>query len=96
MPSSIVQGVVEGVLEVFLEVACYYIGRMVVPAISLGRWKCDRMTANVPRRKLRAAGFYHVRGGQVYLTTEATMSVGLVTVVLLIGGGVLVWYLRRG
>jgi len=96
MPSSIAQGVVEIVFQAFMEFACYFIGRIVVPVISFGRWKCDRITANTPRRKIRAAGFYHLRGQQVYLTAEATQLVGLVTVFLLVGGGVLIWYLRRG
>jgi hypothetical protein len=96
MPSSIVQGVVEVILQVVLEFACYFIGRVVVPVVSFGRWKCDRITADTPRRKIRAARFYHLRGQQVYLTAEATQLVGVVTVLLFVGGGVLIWYLRRG
>ncbi len=95
MPASIVQGLFEAVLQGFLEIGCYFIGRIVVPVISLGRWKCDRITANTPRRKLRAAGVYHWRGQQVYLTAEGTQLVGLVAILLVIGGGVLTWYLSR-
>lgn len=95
MPSSIVQGIVEVVLQGFLEFVCYFVGRIVVPVISFGCWKCDSITADVPRRKIRAAGFYHLRGQQVYLTAEATQLVGLLTVVLFVGGGVLIWYLER-
>ena len=36
MPSSIVQGIVEVVLQGFLEFACYFVGRIVVPVISFG------------------------------------------------------------
>lgn len=93
MPSSIVQGIFEVVLQGFLEVICYFVGSIVVPVISFGRWQCDRITADVPRRKFRAAGIYHLRGQQVYLTAEATQLVGLLTVVLCVGGGVLIWYL---
>lgn len=93
MPSSIVQGVLEIVFQAAFEVRCYYIGRIVVPVISLGRWKCDRISADVPRRKLRAAGLYHLRGQRVYLTAEATQFVGLISLALLIGAGVLIWYL---
>jgi hypothetical protein len=92
MPSSIVQGLLEIVLQFFLEVVCYLVGNIVVPIISFGRWKCDDNTANVPRRKFLAAGFYHLRGQQVYLTAEATQLVGLLTVIIF---GVLVYYLPK-
>jgi hypothetical protein len=95
MPASIVQGIIESLLQGLLEVLCYYIGRLVVPVISFGRWKCDRITAHAPRQKLRAAGFYHLRGQQIYLTAEATQLVGLVTICLLVAGGILAWYLIR-
>jgi len=95
MPSSIVQGIFEVVLQGFLQIVCYFIGTVVVPVVSFGCWKCDRITADVPRRKIRAAGFYHLRGQQVYLTAEATQLVGLLTLVLFVGGGVLIWYLSR-
>ena len=96
MPSSIVQGIFEAVLQGFLEVVCYFVDSIVAPVISFGRWKCDHITADVPRRKIRAAGLYHLRGRQIYLTAEATQLVGLLTILLCIGGGVLIWYLRRG
>lgn len=83
------------ILQPFLEFAGYFVGRLVVPLVSFGRWKCDRIAANPPRRKIRAAGMYHLRGQQVYLTAEGTQLVGLATVVLCIGGGVLTWYLTR-
>ena len=96
MPSSIVQGLLEIVFQAVFEVGCYYIGRGVVPVISLGRWGCDQITATVPRRKLRAAGLHHLRGGRVFLTAEATQFVGLASLGLIVGGGVLIWYLSRG
>jgi len=95
MPSSIVQGLLEIVFQGVVEVGCYYVGRVVIPVISLGRWSCDRLAANVPRRKLRAAGLYHLRGQRVSLTVEATQFAGLVSVGLVIGGGVLLWYLGK-
>ncbi|HYG33757.1 MAG TPA: hypothetical protein VEC99_03175, partial [Clostridia bacterium] len=85
----------EIVFQVVFEFGCYYLGRLVVPVISLGRWKCDQVTTNVPRRKLRGSGFYHMRGQQVYLTAEATQIMGLLSLVLIVGGGFLVRYLSR-
>jgi hypothetical protein len=92
MPSSIVQGLVEVVLQFFLEVVCFLVGNIVVPIISFGRWKCDDITTSVPRRKFLSAGFYHLRGQQVYLTAEATQLVGLLTVILV---GVFVYCLPK-
>ena len=59
-------------------VAAYYVGRVVVPVISFGRWKCDRFLREVPKKKLRRSGLYHLRGQQIYLTADATALVGLV------------------
>ncbi len=95
MPSSIVQGVLEVVLQGFMEFVCYFVGRIVVPVLSFGRWKCDHITADVPRRKIKAAGVYHLRGQQVYLTAEATQLVGLLMLLLVVAVGVLIWYLAR-
>jgi hypothetical protein len=91
MPSSIVQGI----LEAALEVVCYFVGRLVVPVISFGCWRCDEIGARTPSRKLFSNGFYNRRGNQVYLTVEATQLVGLLTILLLVVVGVLIWYLKR-
>lgn len=93
MPASIIGELVEEVLKAVFEVGCYYVGRIIAPVISFGRWKCDRFTADVPRRKLRRGGLYHLRGQQIYLTAEGTAFLGLLFVVLLIGVGFLIWYL---
>lgn len=74
---------------------CYFVGRVVAPFVSFGRWKCDRMTADIPRQKLRKGGLYHLRGRQVYLTVEATALVGFLFVALLVGAGIFIWYLSR-
>ncbi len=89
MPSSIIQGVFEVALQLIFEVGCYYLGRLVVPIFSLGRIKCDRLTQEVPRRKLKWTGIYSRRNGQAYLTSEATCLAGLLFVFLLIGIGFL-------
>lgn len=91
MPASILQGIVELILQPVFEVGCYFIGRIVVSIVSLGHLKCDRLTADPPRRKLRWGGLYHRRGQQLYLTAEATCGVGLLFVVLLIVGGFLIY-----
>ena len=94
MPASIIgELILRLILEFILEVVCYYIGRVVVFIFSLGRIKCLRITANTPRRKLKGGGSFHRRGQHIYLTTEATMGVG-VLFVLVVVGGFLIYYLR--
>jgi hypothetical protein len=95
MPSSIVQGTFELVLQTTLEVVAYFIGRIVVPVVSLGRWNCDSLSDHGPRKKFWVAGLSRVRNGQVHLTAEATQLVGVLTILLVVGGGVLIWHLRR-
>lgn len=89
MPASFVAEILSPVFEVIFGVAGYYVGRVVVPIISFGRWKCDPLLRQVPKAKLKWGGFYHRRGQRVYLTAESTILVGIlfcglvVTVLLL-------------
>jgi len=95
MPGSIIgELILQPVLEFIFHILGYYIGRVVVSVFTLGHIKCDRLLADTPRRKMRWAGTYHRRGQQIYLTAEATAGIGLIFVVLVIGGGLLIYYLR--
>ena len=95
MPASIIaEFILQPILEFIFHVVCYYIRRVVVPVFSFGRIKCDRITADTPRRKLKWGGSFHRRGQQVYLTAEATSGVGLLFLVLVVAGGFLIYYLR--
>src|SRR5262245_57842577 len=95
MPASIIGDLIGEILKGIFEVGCYFVGRVIAPVVSFGRWKCDRFAADVPRRKLRKGGLYHLRGQQVYLTAEATAALGLLFIALLVGAGALIWYLSR-
>jgi uncharacterized membrane protein YfcA len=95
MPASIIgELILQPILELIFYVLGYYVGRVVVSVFTLGRIKCDRLLADTPRRKMKWAGTYHRRGQQIYLTAEATIGVGLMFVVLGVGGGFLIYYLR--
>jgi len=95
MPASIIaELILQPILEFIFLVLGYYIGRVVVSVFTLGRIKCDRLLAGTPRRKMRWAGTYYRRGRQIYLTAEATAVVGVLFVVLVVGGGFLVYYLQ--
>ena len=67
MLADIIQEAVEIILKDLLGFVFYHIGRMVVPVISFGRWRCGRFT---------------------------TQLVGLLTIALVVGCLVLIWYLR--
>ena len=93
MPGSIIGELFFRVIfEMIFEVVFYYIGRVVVPIISLGQLKCDRITADTPRRKLRGGGVFHRRGQQTYLTAEATAVVGLLFVLTVVACVLLIRY----
>ena len=95
MPASFIgELILQPILEFIVHFVGYYIGRVVVPIFSFGRIKCDRITADTPRRKLKWGGSFHRRGQQIYLTAEATAGVGVIFVVLVVAGGFLVYYLR--
>jgi hypothetical protein len=96
MPSSIVQGLLEVVLHAVFEIGCYYVGRLVVPLVSLGRWRCETLSAAVPRRRRWPESLYCRRGNRLVVTVEATQLAGLAGVGLLVGGAVWVWYLTDG
>jgi hypothetical protein len=93
MLSSIVQGLLEVLLQAVFEVGCYHVGRVVVSLVSLGRWNCEPLSAAVPRRRRWPESLYQRRGTRVVVTVEATQLAGLAGVGLLIGAAVLMWYL---
>ena len=87
MPSSFIG---EILFEMIVYLLVYGVGTVVVPIISFGRWKCDHLLRDAPKKKkkkIKWGGFYHLRGQQVYLTADATALIGLVTVFLAIAVG---------
>ncbi len=78
MPASIIGEIIlRPLFELMFHVVAYHVGRVVVPVVSFGCWKCDPFLRDVPRKKLRWGGFYHLRGQQIYLTADATSLAGL-------------------
>jgi hypothetical protein len=71
-------------------------GRVIVPLISLGSWRCEPLLSDVPKRETRLGGLFHYRSGRIYFTSEGTAAIGALFCFLAVGGGVLIWYLRRG
>ena len=82
--------------EALFEIAFYFFGRVIVPLISLGNWRCEPLLSDVPKRETRWGGLFHYRSGQIYFTSEGTAAIGAVFCFLAVGGGVLIWFLRRG
>jgi hypothetical protein len=92
MPASIVQGIFEVLLEAVFDIACYYVGQIAVPIVSLGRLKCDRFTSGTTRRRIRLNRLFHRGGQQVYLTAEATAVVGFIVIAIAIVIGFLAYH----
>ena len=87
MPASfIAELILQPVFEFILHIVLYYIGRVAVAVLTLGRIKCDRISADTPRRKLRWSGLFHRRGQHVYLTPESTSGAGFLFVVFMLAG----------
>jgi len=72
------RNILQPILELVFYVAGYHVGRIVVSIVSSGRWKCDRLLRDAPKKKLRWNGLYQRRGKQIYLTAEMTALIGLV------------------
>lgn len=53
--------IVQPILELVFYVVGYHVGRIVVSVVSFGRWKCDRLLRDVPKKKLKWGGLYHLR-----------------------------------
>ncbi len=89
MPASFIgEIIVRPILELVFQVVAYYVGCVVVPVVSLGRWQCEPLLSDVPKKRLRKFGLYHLRGQQVFLTAEATAMVGLLFCAAVIALGI--------
>ena len=78
--------------EALFEVLFYFFGRVLVPLVSLGRWRCEPLLSDVPKHRTRWGGLFHYRGRQIYFTSEGTAAVGAVACLLAAGG----WFLVLG
>jgi len=74
----------ERALQSAFDFVCYYIGRAVIWAGTLGRLKCDPMYVGVRRSKFRECRFCHPRAGETYLTREGTHYIGLLAGVVIV------------
>jgi hypothetical protein len=94
MPGSILgELILRPIFELVFHVVAYCIGSVVVPIVSLGRWKCDPMlreTSKKKQHKVRWGGLYQVRGQQVYVKAEGTALVGLVFGALVVAA--VIWW----
>jgi hypothetical protein len=80
------------VLQPVFEIAFYYIGRLVIPVVSLGRWHCDPLLSNVPKREKRWGGLVHYRGGSICFTSQGTAAIGAIFGVIIISLGIWIRY----
>jgi hypothetical protein len=81
--------------QALFEIVFYFIGRLVVTAVSFGHWRCEALYSNVPKREMRWCGLFHYRSGRVYFTSEGTELAGAIFCLFAVGGVVWIWYLSR-
>ncbi len=95
MPASFIEEIIlRPIFELVFHFVAYNVGSVVVPIISFGRWKCDRLLRDVPKKKIRWGGLFHLRGQQIYLTADATALVGLLFSGLIVA--LTLWWHFRG
>lgn len=85
MLASVVYAILEVALQLFLEVICYALGRLIVPVISFGRWTCDSLGTSRPQRTGRHRRPTDVGNGRIHLSVEATQLIGFIAIVLVVG-----------
>lgn len=83
MISAIFEIVAELVFEIVFTLVCYFVGRIVVEAFTLGHIKCQTFSMKVPNKKLRGGGLYFRRGKRIYLTDVAVSGIGMFSLILL-------------
>jgi hypothetical protein len=75
--------------QALFEVVFYYVGWLVIPVVSCGRWHCDPLFTNIPKHEARWGGLFHYRRESIYFTSEGTAVIGaifcLITVCIVIG-----------
>jgi hypothetical protein len=62
--------------QALFEGVFYYVGRLSIFVISLGRWHSMSVLSEVPRRDTRWGGLIHRRTDGVYFTSGGTAAVG--------------------
>lgn len=81
--------------EALFELAFYYIGRILIPVISLGVWHCEPLLSSVPKQQVRWGGMFHYRGSRIYFTSGGTAVMGAMFSLIVVAGVVGCWYLNN-
>ena len=78
--------------QALFEIAGYFIGRLVIAAVSLGRWRCEPLLTVVPKRERRWGGLFHYRNGLIYFTSEGASLIGVLFFLILVCGWIVIRY----
>lgn len=92
MVSVMLEDLVQIIGQAVFEIVGYFIGRIVIAVVSLGRWRCEPFLTVVPRREKRWFGLFHYRSDGAYFTSEGTAVVGIVFCLIVIFGSIAIWY----
>ncbi|MCX5658403.1 MAG: hypothetical protein NTW19_01620 [Planctomycetota bacterium] len=81
--------------QILMEAVCHFVGRLVVRIVTFGRWRCDTPDMDLAKKPIGSRGLYSIRNQTVHLAGMTTTLIGLFTLIFLIGGGALTFYLLR-
>jgi hypothetical protein len=88
MPMSVLDGFGESIFEAVF----YLVGRIAIPVMSLGRWRCLPLLSRTSKEETSWGGLaYHTRS-RTYFTSGGTAAIGGVVCLLIAVAGLLVWY----
>ncbi len=93
MPGSIIgELILRPILEIVVHTIGYYVGLFLIPILTLGRIKCDRIGTDLPGSKDPPNRLHYRQGKQLCLTGEGTGVFGTLIVLVVFFGWLLVRY----
>jgi hypothetical protein len=81
--------------ESLFEAAFYFVGRIIIPIASFGRWRCLPLLSRVSKEEMSWGGLIHRTATRTYFTSGGTAAVGGLACLLSATIALLVWYLSR-
>jgi hypothetical protein len=77
------------------EAVFYLVGRIAIPVMSFGRWRCLPLLSRVSKEETSWGGLIHRTRTRTYFTSGGTAAIGGMVCILIALLLLLVWYLRQ-
>jgi hypothetical protein len=81
--------------ESLFEAIFYVVGRLAIPVMSFGRWRCLPLLPRVSKAETSWGGLIHRTRTRVYFTSGGTAAIGGMVCLLIAAMIFLVWYVRH-